>query len=359
MVPQRRVSDAVRLAQEVVGLYGDPDAMWGIGVELRFDHPLPLEGVTARLEALVEENPHLGAVPVLERVGTDAWGTRTERSLNARFGDDGRLVRVLVGDGDRTLFVSAHHGVCDGLGLLAIADAVAQAELRPGARGIGRGTRHRSFLLAGVVRVLEALTRPPVRFLGAPRGGDLGERLQQVSMPALRVSSGRICLAVAQVYDAWPGRVRPGRRPLLVLLGASRREPGTLVPDRRTAYFRLSVDPAWSPEQTSARIAGATPEPDFPETSAGGIGPRVTRLLRNRLGGTAMVSNLGTVGGKGLVGLAMFPALSGPQAVGVGVATTATTTTVSLRTRQGDFSTEDARRLLDALVSRLLEPAPR
>ena len=80
----------------------------------------------------------------------------------------------------------------------------------------------------------------------------------------------------------------------------------------------------------------AEPEPDFPETSARGIGPWVTHLLRGRLGATALLSNLGVLEAPGLGSVAMFPATSGPRAVAVGLATAGGTTTLSLRTRRAN-----------------------
>ena len=98
-------------------------------------------------------------------------------------------------------------------------------------------------------------------------------------------------------------------------------------------------------------IATVDPEPDFPATSARGIGPRVTHLMRGRLGATALLSNLGTVEGA-VDSIAMFPACSGPRAVAIGLASTPTTTTLSLRTRRSDFTADEHAGLLSDLAAR-------
>src|SRR5690606_23074580 len=100
-------------------------------------------------------------------------------------------------------------------------------------------------------------------------------------------------------------------------------------------------------------IRGADPEPDFPETSAKGVGPLVTRLLRNRLGYTVNVSNLGVLHCEGLVSGSMYPALARPMAVGVGLVSTETTSTVSLRMRRSDFTDDEAARLIASVVAHL------
>jgi hypothetical protein len=61
-----------------------------------------------------------------------------------------------------------------------------------------------------------------------------------------------------------------------------------------------------------------------------------------------MVSNLGVLEGD-VEWLAMYPALSGPAAVSVGLASTATRTTLSVRTRRDEFGQQDATDLLESL----------
>ena len=164
----------------------------------------------------------------------------------------------------------------------------------------------------------------------------------------MRFGTVGLCQALAGVFADRGGR--PGAHPLL-FVGASRRAPRTVAPDRQTAYLRFRVDPGWTTDEVAAAFRGVEPEPDFPETSMLGLAPRLVRPLRNRLGSTAVVSNLGILDGD-VEWVSMFPALSGPAAVGIGLATTATRTTLSVRTRAHEFGRPDADDLLESLVAR-------
>ena len=139
----------------------------------------------------------------------------------------------------------------------------------------------------------------------------------------------------------------------MLVVGASRRTVDLPRPDRQTAYLRLRLGPDVTASTIGGLLAATPPEPDFPETSARGVGPRVVRVLRHRLGATAMLSNLGVVSGPGIESVVMFPASSGPRAVAVGLASTAAATTLSLRTRRRDFTATEHTALLDAVSARL------
>jgi hypothetical protein len=138
--------------------------------------------------------------------------------------------------------------------------------------------------------------------------------------------------------------------PLLVI-GASRRTGNLPQANRETAYLRLRVPVDAAAGQVSRALASVPPEPDFPATSARGVGPRITRLLRRRLGATALLSNLGRIDGP-VESVAMFPACSGPRAVALGLASTAASTTLSLRTRRAEFSAAEHARLLADVAGR-------
>ncbi|RNL64934.1 hypothetical protein EFK50_02835 [Nocardioides marmoriginsengisoli] len=347
----RNAGSAGRQAHEVVGLYGDPDTTWGICLELGLAAtPDPAEAAD-RLAALVAEHPHLGPAPRVEVVPATEWAERRERAAAAPYAAGGELVRVLL-DGERRLLVAAHHGVCDGLGLLAIARAACGVEVVAHARGIGDRAAPRSFLRSSIGRLAEAVLRPPPRFGSHQVAPAKGEHLVISSLPRTGTGTADLALAVGAVFRAWSGDSR--KHPLLVA-GASRRATGMLAPDRQTAYLRFRLDPSWGRDAARAAFAAVLPEPEFPETSAGGIGPRVTRMLRSRLGGTAQISNLGVVEAAGLEYAAMFPALSGPRAFAVGLVSTGTATTVSLRTRATEFSASDTAALLDLLVAELAQ----
>lgn len=342
-----RDESAGHRAREVIGLYGDPDTTWGIALELGFEDPLDASGVEERAGRLVASYPHLGHPPSV--VVTDDWEARREEAAATPYRTDEPLVRLVLGSDGRRLLVAAHHGVCDGLGLVAIADRVSDRGLVSRARGIGDRPAPRSFLASSVARVGEALLRPPPRFGSHRPPGAGGEHLRVLTQDRTSTGTVDLCLALATVFADWNDS---DEAPLFVS-GASRREAGTLEPDRRTAYLRFRFDPAWDRDRARAAFAALAPEPEFPETSAGGIGPRAARLLRNRLGGTAQVSNLGVVEGSGLVSAAMFPALSGPRGLAVGLVSTTTTTTVSLRTRGSEFAADDTEELLRLVAERI------
>lgn len=342
---------AGRQAREVVGLYGDPDTTWGICLELGFaDRLLPVE-LQQRAAALVGAYPHLGPEPVVVVVGDEEWDVRREEAAATPYEVAGPLVRLLLSTDGRRLLVAAHHGVCDGLGLVAVADEVSQRGLVSAARGIGDRPAPLSFLRSSIARVQEALLRPPPRFesQGAPTG--TGEHLRILTLPRRASGTVDLCVALADVFVVW-NRAGSSARPLFVT-GASRRAGGTLAPDRQTAYLRFRVDPLWDRTRVASEFGALAPEPEFPETSVGGIGPRITRLLRSRLGATAQLSNLGIVEAPGLEYAAMFPALSGPRGLAVGLVTTASTTTLSLRTRASEFSAQDTGRLIELIAGRL------
>lgn len=341
---------AGRQAREVVGLYGDPDTTWGICLELGYADPLDAATVDGRLSSLVAPYPHLGPAPVLEVVTSD-WERRREAIAAAPYPVDGPQVRIALSSDGVRLLVAAHHGACDGLGLVAIAEHVTGAALVSKARGIGDVAAPRSFLRSSIGRLNEAIWRPPPRFSQHQPEPATGEQLRVLTFPRQHAGTVDLCVAVGAVFREWNGP-SSARRPLLVM-GASRRAPGRLEPDRQTAYLRLRLDPGWSPSQVRSAFAALAPEPDFPETSVGGIGPRVTHLLRGRLGATAQLSNLGIVEGDGLEYAAMFPALSGPRGVAVGLVTTARSTTVSLRTRGAEFGPTDTAALLARIAEQL------
>lgn len=347
----REQNSAGRQAREVVGLYGDPDTTWGICLELGFAAPLTAADVRERVAALVAEHPHLGPRPVLVEAAAGEWDHQREVAAAAPYEVTGPLVRLVLSSDGCRLLVAAHHGACDGLGLVAIADHVSDGGLISAARGIGDRPAPRSFTRSSLARLSEALLRPPPRFASHVTPSGTGENLSILTLPRRNAGTVDLCVALAAVFTTWnqSGNGNAGR-PLFVT-GASRRPSGTLAPDRQTAYLRFRVDPDWDRERMQAAFRELNPEPEFPETSVGGVGPRVTRMLRTRLGATAQLSNLGVVEGPALEYAAMFPALSGPRGLAVGLVTTAGSTTLSLRTRASEFGPADT----DALIALIAE----
>ncbi|WP_193607299.1 hypothetical protein [Nocardioides lijunqiniae] len=352
-----RLDPAVRGAREVVGMYGDPDTTWGICLEAHVGAPVDGEDVGDRVAALCAEHPHLGVAPEVAVVAPADWSAARREVASAPYGPSSPLLRLALTDDGTRLLVGAHHGVIDGLGLLAVAGSALGRGLRTRARGIGDRAAPYGFLASSVRRLGEALTDPPARFGGDGEEGSPLEDLSSVTRPRVERGTAHLAHAVlaAHTQSLSRGSSRgTSRRPVLVI-GASRRTDDLPQPDRQTAYLRLRVGDATDAARLAPAIAALRPEPDFPETSAGGTAPLAVRLLSSRLGATAMLSNLGLVLGQDLVSLSMFPASSGPRSVAVGLASTTATTTLSLRTRRRDFTAEEHAALVGALTDHFFE----
>ena len=345
MRPARSVrrDPAVREAHEVVGLYGDPDTGWGIAVDVTI-RGLNTTRAADRLADLCAHQDHLGAAPVLEVVGEADWAAHRAALATIDYGS-AELLRVAVREDGRRLAVGAHHGAVDGLGLMAVAGVALGQELTAQARGIGDRGAQAGFVRSSLARLREALVDPPPRFAGTGEAGR-HEDLSELTMPVARRGTSHLAVAVAEVFG---DRGHAGV-PLFVI-GASRRTGTVPHANRETAYLRLRVPVDAEPAQVGRVLASVPPEPDFPATSARGAGPRVTRVLRRRLGATALLSNLGRIDGA-IDSVAMFPACSGPRAVAIGLASTSGTTTLSLRTRRVEFTADEHARLLADLGAR-------
>ena len=344
-------STAAERAREVVGLYGDPGSTWGIGLDLRLEHCSDPGDAARRLRTTVSTYPHLGRDVQVETAAPGEWQVLRSALLSRPYAPGSPVVRLAVQAEEGRLMVAAHHGVCDGLGLVALAGAASGSTIRTRARGIGDRRSPHGFWLHSASRLLEALFRPPPRFPGSRSRADGGDdHLDVHELPPLRRGTGDLAWAVGRVFAERGGRGTP-----LLVVGASRRTGDLPEPDRRTAYGRLRVPSSASPDDLRARLATLDPEPDFPETDLGGLGPATVRLFRRRLGGTAVLSNLGVLDGPGILSAAMFPARSGPRAVVLGLATTAVSTTLTMRTHVSDFSPEETRSMLGAVARSLVE----
>jgi len=339
-----RRNPAVKGAHEVVGLYGDPDTSWGIAVDLGV-RDLDPEQATVRLAGLCAAHAHLGAAPTVEVVSEADWSARRAELATDGYGDNVALLRVAVRADGRRLAVGAHHGAVDGLGLVAVAGVALDQSLHTRARGIGGRSSRTGFLWSSLRRLGEALVDPPPRFAGSGEPSPQDD-LTEVTRPLVRRGTAHLALAAAEAFD---GRGHLGR-PLLVI-GASRRTGTLPEADRQTAYLRLRMPVGTELGEVRRAVATMDPEPDFPATSARGIGPRLTHLMRSRLGATALLSNLGGIEGP-VDSIAMFPACSGPRAVAIGLASTPSTTTLSLRTRRSEFTADEHAGLLSDLAAR-------
>lgn len=349
------VHPAVLRARRVVGLYGDPDVTWSVVLALRLRDPLRADDVGRAARALCDEHPHLGPAPVVEGGDADEAALLAEYA-DRPFGDAGPLVRVALMPDGRSLLLAAHHGAVDGLGLLGVAAALTGLPLASSARGIDRESEPTSFVRGSLRRLAEAAFSPPVRVEGdrdgAPEPGDwLESRDVEVGRPG---SAALVRAAVDLVHRANAATGRAGR--LVVSMGLSRR-PGSPVPspDRDTAYMRLRADSVDSTEDARRLVAATSPEPAFPVRDAGGLGPRVARLLSHRLGATVLVSNLGLVDHPDVESVRFWPVPTGPAGVCLGLASTSSITTLTLRARRGWFSAARAAALADLAADSLRE----
>lgn len=345
--PERAGLDpAVLQARRVVGLYGDPDVTWSVVLGLRLHVPVSRAAVADRVQTLVADHPHLGAAPAVDSYRADDEVAVLDRFANDPYGDHEPLLRVALSDDGRDLVLAAHHGVVDGLGILGAASRLVGEPLASTARGIPRAAEPTGFVRSSLRRLGEALFRPPTRIAGDRSGGTvagdwLGSRRVEAARPG---SAALVRAAVDLVRRANAGR---GGGRLVVSMGLSRR-PGSPVPspDRDTAYVRLPADGVSSTGDARALVAGTLPEPAFPVTDGGGLGPRVARLLSHRLGATVLVSNLGRVDSPAVDEIRFWPVPTGPAGVCLGLASTPSVTTLTLRARRGWFSAEAAERLL-------------
>ena len=249
----------------------------------------PTRGPERRLAAaLVAAHPSLGVAPAC-RLVTEARG-RPVRVASEPYGPSEPLLRVLVdADGSR-LFVGAHHGAVDGLGLVAVAGAAAGLPVRARARGIG--VRGRPARLPRVQRAPAGRgPGPPPAAVPPPRRARCRRWSRTSGSTRPHAPGGTAHLAHAVVAAYAPPEARAAAA---AADGGVPAHEGELTPDRQTAYLRVRAARSATVPDLRARIAAAEPEPDFPETSARGIGPWVTHLLRGRLGATALLSNLGS-----------------------------------------------------------------
>lgn len=343
----------------MVGLYGDPDVSWSVLLELEFEVPRDRGQVEEAAARLVEEYPHLGAPP---QVVTFAPATAEQvraTFADATYGDHDPLVRAALSGDCRTLLVAAHHGAVDGLGLLGVAAALAGARLTSSARGIERSTEPTGFVAASLRRLAEAAFFPPVRFASNEQpGAAVGDWLLARPVRNVRSGSAALLMGVVAAVRAWNARTPARGRRLVIAMGLSRR-PGapTPVPDRDTAFMRLVATRIRSVADAAALVAATAPEPVFPVSDGGGLGPRFARRLSGRLGSTALVSNLGLVVGDGLRQVRFWPVPTGPSGVAIGLASVGTETVLTLRVRRGWFGPDQAEALADLVVTEFVSAA--
>lgn len=353
------VHPAVRAARQVVGLYGDPDVTWCILLELELAEARAAHLLSARLADIVEDYPHLGLRPTVETLalsGSRIDPVARQRFANRPFGAQEPLVRTGLSPDGLHVLVAAHHGVVDGLGLLGLTGLLLDLPLGTGARGVARTGAEPGFFRGSLARLHEVLLRPPERFRASRRGpAAAGDILVHRDLSPLRRGTGALAWAALLTLRGWNGPETRRRQPVIAL-GVSRR-PGTppIQPIRDTAYTRLPVVGVTSFVDLAARLVRSEPEPDFPVSDAGGLGPVLIRLLASRLGASLLVSNLGLVDDPRVRAVRFWPVASGPAGVAFGLASTRQTTTVTVRVRNRWFDRSDADRLLDLGAEALVQ----
>lgn len=358
---------AVTRARRVVGLYGDPDVTWSIVLAVTTAEPRSADAAAAAVAALVGAHPHLGPAPTLTTFDDGAEASVCAEFADRPYGDHEPLLRVALSADGRTLVVAAHHGAMDGLGLLGAAAVIGGRDLASSARGISRDEQPGGFLSRAVARLAEVALHPPRRLaVSRPGDGDhtvVGDLLLARTVTAARPGSAALVAGVVDAVQRWNAAHPIGRNGgrgarLVVAMGLSRR-PGTPYPppDRDTAYVRLFADQVRTAADASTLITTTPPEPAFPETDGGGIGPLAARLLGNRLGATVLVSNLGVVADPGVVALRFWPVPTGPRGFAVGLASTTVATTLTVRLRSRWCTPVVAEEVADLVVERFVAAA--
>jgi hypothetical protein len=335
-------------AHRVVGLYGDPTVSWSILLEAVLGTAAPEpEKLRARLAAAIQQYPHLGVVPEIERTTAADLPSVRERFASVPYERADPLLRVAVCDGEPALLVAAHHGALDGLGLLALLGVLLDVPVSSGATGIGAREGGKPFLVSAVQRLAEALFAPPGRIVPdrpAPAAGDVFAARHE---PRLRLGAAGFVAAATHATERWNRAYGARAARVVAALGASRRSGAAPEPVHDSAFFRLRLRSGRkNAADVAAVLAAQPPEPDFPARSSR-LARLGTRLLASRLGSTFLVSNLGVVStGDTVRSLAFYPAASGRSGVAFGAATTGGTTTVTVRARRKDFDAAAAARLL-------------
>ena len=131
--------EAVHKAREVVGLYGDPDTSWAIGLDTRWARPVDVAVLSARLADHADEHPHLGGPATVSEVAEEDWQRRRIEVLATPYEIGAPLVRCLATAEGTRLMVGAHHGAMDGFGMVAVLERITGRAFRTSARGVPRG----------------------------------------------------------------------------------------------------------------------------------------------------------------------------------------------------------------------------
>ncbi|WP_436493565.1 hypothetical protein [Actinokineospora sp. HUAS TT18] len=333
--------------------FGDPTVSWSILLRADLRAAADPGAVGRGLAQACARYPHLGPPPAVEQA--EDLACPRARFAELPYADGEPRVRAAVSTNEPALLIAAHHGACDGLGLLALLGAALDIQVTSGATGVGDRPSAESFVRSAARRVNEALFHPPARVEPTPTG-QAGELLLTHQEPRTAWGTGVLTAAAATAVAAWNRRHHGHPTPLVAAVGVSRRGGDNIAPRDESAFLRLPIPRDADSADIRARLAEQAPEPQFP-SSPGMLTTLGTRLLGHRLGSSFLVSNLGPVSTSDDVrALAFHPAASGRSAVAFGAVTVADTTTLTLRVRARDFHRDSAAELLSGLVTELRDP---
>lgn len=344
-------------------LSGHPEITAAIALDVALRDAPSVDVVERRVRAAwprtAGEPPRVEPVSADEHAAEPAGAhSRIEDAVNAGFADTDPLCTVFVTPGaPGRIAVVAHHGVLDGLGLVAVVGAAVDAEIGTSARGIPHVTPGAARLTYGLRRAAEAAFAPPVRVAPQPDGARSGDRLDAIELPPIAAGSAELAVAAVDALAAWNrahrDNARTARR-VMVAVGASRTSDGAPRIGRASAWFRVRVRPGADPADVRRAMAARGPEPAFAGSVATGWWSGVVaRALAPRLGSTLLVSSLGRLRGEPLRSAAFYPFAHGRSGVAIGCASTAERTTLTIRARASAFSERAARSLLEAVAGAL------
>lgn len=317
----------------MVGFYGDPTISWSIvaHAELGDGVRVSPEEVGERFRVAVARFPWLGIAPGVEVLTGETLG----RFADEPYVPGASMVRVAVSEAG--VMVAGHHGVVDGLGLVALLGIALDVPVAGGARGVGAREARRGFVLSAVSRLGEAVFVPPTRVAPEPGVESVGRDVfGRVDLSGCSGGTAVWVAAAVAVTRRW--NVERGRSAgrVVAAVGASRRDAGGVRPEHDAAFFRLRVPEGAGVGVVRSMVARQAPEPGFPARSSR-VARWVASVLSGRLGSTFLVSNLGVIDVPGVSRVAFYPAAGGRSGVAFGVATVGERTTVTVRARGRDF----------------------
>jgi hypothetical protein len=349
--------DAVLTASRSLALFGHPEERWSIVLHGRLSQPLDPAAVAARLTDELAHRPQLGPPPPLSTVPASDLASTLRSLAGAPYEVGGPALRVTLIDApDPGVVVAAHHGVLDGLGLIALLALALGEPVVSGAKGLkpdaAAGGRFGAFAIR---RVTEAMVRPPTRIAGAPHtAGGRGEVMAMRAVPAFSRGAAALTAAAVRAVVGWNREHGAAAPRVAVAIGASERSGASPTLEHRAAWMRILVS-SGDDETVAAALRAAPALPVAPPTQRlAGAGRMAARLLSRRLGSTLLMSSLGALTGPpNLHEVAFYPVTHGDRAVALGAATISGRSTITLRGEARDFDAPSLERLLDMLAGEL------